>query len=116
MKHYHVRIPNLHFFAEDMRGLSLPLAILAFITIAFCLPQWPHHQKREDIKSPRAYDVYETTTRYGHYTYAGYGPLPTVSSTLPPASSTFQDSGTSPSKSCEYTLPSYPVFWSKYLT
>lgn len=94
-----------------MKGSILnivPMAAAIILTLASgtqALPQWmrPRHDA-EVNNAPREYNVYDPPShKYGgYYTYAGYGPRPTIPSPSPSPSSsttTFEASGEETSSS-----------------
>jgi hypothetical protein len=85
-----MKLPSLNI------GLVSTASLLGLIPPTLGIPRWfQSHERGVDLKVPRQYSVYETSPRYGGYTYAGYGPQPTVTSTtaLGLLSSTSQNSG-----------------------
>jgi hypothetical protein len=64
-------------------GLVSTSVLLGLVPGAQALPKWlqPKHEVDDAKFAPRGYSIYESTSpTYGGYTYGGYGPEPTVSS------------------------------------
>lgn len=81
--------------------VSVTLAVTAFAPVADAMPQWLRVHRREAeaqvyTSGPLEYSVYSAPSAYGGYTYPGYGPQPTMSSS---ASSTSENSPVQSSES-----------------
>ena len=94
-------------------GLLSAAAILALVPATQALPKWlqPLRREADGQYAPRQYSVYENPG--GYYTYAGYGPAPTISSTGSTSSTSgSESSGVETSSSaiygCEYPQHSVP--------
>lgn len=87
------------------QNLVSGFASACLLTEVHARPEWlqrKHKVPRPDVH-PRDYNVYYSPTTYG-YTYGGYGPAPTISSSAVPTSSE-----ATPGTTAEATLsvPSY---------
>ena len=83
-------------------GLASTAMLLALVSGSHALPGWlqPRQVEGRGAFVPRQYDVYGTpeAPAYGHYSYGGYGPQPTISTTSE-ISSVSSDSGEATSSS-----------------
>ena len=84
-------------------GLASVVLLLTSVPVTQGLPGWhqPQHRNAPGAVAPRQYDVYGANPpAYGHYSYGGYGPQPTVSTAE--ISSVSSDSGVATSSSDAY--------------
>ncbi len=88
-------------------GLTSTAVLLGLVPGTFALPKWlkPNHVDVDGVKfAPRGYSVYENPPiTYGGYSWAGYGPAPTILSTSSLEISTSINSG---EEASVFTVPS----------
>jgi hypothetical protein len=96
-------------------GLVSTAVLLTLVPATRALPPLqPHHRKPDSQFAPRQYNVYEPLgDEYGgYYTYAGYGPQPTISQSSASSRATSKSSGEETSLSsvnhaCESSDPPF---------
>ncbi len=77
-------------------GLALTSILLGLVPGTQALPKWlqPKSDLADAKFAPRGYSIYESAPPvYGGYTYGGYGPAPTISSSSSSEVSTSTNSG-----------------------
>jgi hypothetical protein len=85
-------------------GIVSSVLLLSLIPATQAVPSWlqPHRREQDVKKTPRTYLAYEQAPKAEHYSYGGYGPAPTISSTSSPSVSiTSQAGGELTSSSCK---------------
>ncbi len=88
-------------------GLASASVLLGLVPGTQALPEWlqPKSELAEARFAPRRYSIYESAPpAYGGYTYGGYGPAPTISSSSSPEVSTSANSGEETSLSSVSTV------------